>query len=142
MIRHRSPGLRDSTGEGNIFPSSDDDVLWSEGITAHHRLPDVPLGPLPDLNAGHVRPSVEVPLQLEVDSRLLLGKLLHLVTIELPYLAARVEGSYEGGVLLPGPVLVGECEGVLRELLGTVGEGEVAVQAQPGVVKPEAHEGQ
>ena len=63
MIRHRSPGLRDSTGEGNIFPSSDDDVLWSEGITAHHRLPDVRLGPLPHLHAKLVSSGVQVSLQ-------------------------------------------------------------------------------
>ena len=142
MIRHRSPGLRDSTGEGNIFPSSDYDVLWSEGITAHHRLPDVPLGSLPDLYARLVSSGVEIPLQFEVNSRLLLSELFHLVTVELSYLTAGVEGCDEGGILLSRPVLVGEFQRILRELLGTVGEGEVAVKTQPGVVEPETHEGE
>ena len=142
MSSYRSPSLRDTAREGDVFPSGDDDVFRSERVTPHHRLPDVPLGPLPDLNPRHVRPGVEVTLQLEVDSRLLLGELLHLVTIELSDLAPRVERSYEGGILLARPVLVGEGERILRELLGTVGEGEVTVQTQPGVVKPKPHEGE
>ena len=38
--------------------------------------------------------------------------------------------------------LVGEGEGILGELDRRVGEGEVAVQAQPRVVKPKSHERQ
>ena len=41
----------------------------------------------------------------------------------------------------PCPHLDGEDEGILGELLRRVGEGEVAVQTQPRVVKPETHEG-
>ena len=40
------------------------------------------------------------------------------------------------------PVLDGEDERILWELLRTVGEGEVAVQTEPGVVEAEAHEGE
>ena len=43
---------------------------------------------------------------------------------------------------MPGPVLDGEDEWILGELLRTVGECEVAVQAQPGVVEAKAHEGE
>ena len=39
------------------------------------------------------------------------------------------------------PHLDGEDERILGELLRRVGEGEVAVQTQPRVVKPETHEG-
>ena len=141
MVSYRPPGCGDPASEGDIFPCCDDDVFRPEGVTAHHGLPDVPLGSLPDLNARLVSPGVEIPLQLEVNSRLLLGKLFHLVTIELSDLTARVERSQEGGILLSGPFLVGEFQWILRELLGTVREGEVAVKTQPGVVEPEAHEG-
>ncbi len=38
--------------------------------------------------------------------------------------------------------LNGKLEGILGELYWRVGEGEVAVQAQPRVVEPEPHERQ
>ena len=142
MVSYRPPGCGDPASEGDIFPCCDDDVFWPEGVAADHRLPDVPLGPLPDLNARLVSSGVEIPLQLEVNSGLLLGKLVHLVAVELSDLTAGVEGGDEGGILLSRPFLVGKFQRILRELLGTVGEGEVTVQTQPGVVKPEPHEGE
>ena len=65
-----------------------------------------------------------------------------LIPIEFTNLASGVERSNEGGILVSWPVLDGEDERILRELLRTVGEGEVAVQTEPGVVEPEAHEGE
>ena len=90
---------------------------------------------------------------------MLVQAVVSLVAVELPDLAAGVEGGDDGGVLHPRPVLDrpssgspspppppcphldGEDEGILGELLRRVGEGEVAVQTQPRVVKPETHEG-
>ena len=142
MGSYRPPSCGDPASKGDIFPCSDDDVFRTEGVAAHHGLPDVPLGSLPDLNARLVSPGVEIPLQLEVNSGLLLGELVHLVTVELSYLTAGVEGGDEGGILLSRPFLVGEFQRILRELLGTVGEGQVAVKTQPRVVEAEAHEGE
>ena len=38
------------------------------------------------------------------------------------------------------PVPNGECERVLRELDGDLGEGELAVEGEPRIVETEAHE--
>lgn len=115
-------------------------MLGQECLGAHHGLPDVPLGPLPDLNSKLIGPGVQISLHPEVDSRLLLGMFIILIAIEFSNLTARVEWRYEGWVLMPGPVLDGEYERILWELLRTVGECEVSVQAQPGVVEAKTHE--
>ena len=43
-------------------------MLGLEGLGADHGLPDVPLGPLPDLHPQLVRPGVQVPLQPDISS--------------------------------------------------------------------------
>ena len=43
-------------------------MLGLEGLGADHGLPDVPLGPLPDLDTQLVRPRVQVPLQPDISS--------------------------------------------------------------------------
>lgn len=83
---------------------------------------------------------ISISLLPEVNSRLLLGMFIILIPIEFTNLASGVERSNEGRILMSWPVLDGEDERILWELLRTVGEGEVAVQTEPGVVEPEAHE--
>ena len=93
----------------------------------------------------HLNLSISLP---EINTRLL-GSILvdptitigSLITVEFSDLAPGVEGGYEAGVLVAGPVLDGEHEGVLGELLRRVGEGQVAEQTQPSVVEAESHEG-
>ena len=93
----------------------------------------------------HLNLSISLP---EINTRLL-GSILvdptitigSLITVEFSDLAPGVEGGDEAGVLIAGPVLDGEHEGVLGELLRRVGEGQVAVQTQPSVVEAESHEG-
>ena len=93
----------------------------------------------------HLNLSISLP---EINTRLL-GSILvdptitigSLITVEFSDLAPGVEGGDEAGVLIAGPVLDGEHEGVLGELLRRVGEGQVAVQTQPSVVEAKSHEG-
>ena len=60
-------------------------MLGLEGLGAHHGLPDVPLGPLPDLDPQLVRPGVQVPLQPDISSVRTSGFWLmhHLITYYL-----------------------------------------------------------
>ena len=92
----------------------------------------------------HLNLSISLP---EINTRLL-GSILvdptitigSLITVEFSDLAPGVEGGDEAGVLVAGPVLDGEHQRVLGELLGGVGEGQVAVKTQPRVIESESHE--
>ena len=63
---YESPGNGDASGEGDVLPGGDDDVLRLEGLGADHRLPDVPLGSFADLDSELVLPGVQVSLQSEI----------------------------------------------------------------------------
>ena len=89
--------------------------------------------------------SISLP---EINTRLLRSIFVHpaisvssLIPVQLSNLAPGVEGGDEARVLVAGPVLDGEHQGVLGELLGGAGEGQVSVKAEPGVIEPETHEG-
>ncbi len=89
-----------------------------------------------------ILPGVKIPLHPEVHSRPPLCVLLHLVAVQLPNLAARVEDADETGIVHVWPLLHGELQRVLRELDGNLAECQVPVQTQPGVVEAESHEGE
>ena len=86
---------------------------------------------LPEINTRLLR-SIFVYTAISVSS---------LIPVQFSDLAPGVEGGDEARVLIAGPVLDGEHQGVLGELLGRVGEGQVSVKAQPGVIEPKSHEG-
>lgn len=62
-------------------------MLGLEGLGADHGLPDVPLGPLPDLDPQLVRPRVQVPLQPDISSVRAPGFwLMHIILLFSKYL--------------------------------------------------------
>ena len=66
-------------------------MLGLEGLGADHGLPDVPLGPLPDLDPQLVRPGVQVPLQPDISSVRTPGLwLMHIILSTIFYISNTV----------------------------------------------------